>query len=490
MSSIVVSTLLIAVASVVAGPQEKPQTRVPSVEKAEPSPPDSPPSADEKDERQKASEKVEKLIAAYDLKPRPLTPIPDDPPPHEGALIDLPWVVEPPDLIIVEVLEALPGRPISGERLVRPDGTINIGFYGDIHVRGLTLPQIKVAILKRLRNHLADETLGLISSPESEAYGFPPESYPPRARKSAIPDLDEGRNPFDKLDEPRPSPDRPNATKTRSSMRPEFRGHVPVRRVRSRGTRVDSQELDLPPKEQTPVKIEGLGKGGVTITIEIDGQSRPVAEPVQEVSPPLVDYKGPWRVIPPEESGRVFVDITAYNSKNYYILGDVLVPGKLPWTGNETVLDALQYANGLLPTAEPKDIRLIRPGRGGKPAKVYKIDLEAIQDKGDVRPNYQLFPGDRLIVGRNEVVKKTVEIDRLTYPIEAIAGSIQRIANSIRAVQTINQADTDEIMKELVDFWAKEISRKGDVKLDEATLREALLQKRKAAPAPEPKKQP
>ncbi|MGP0065032.1 MAG: polysaccharide biosynthesis/export family protein [Isosphaeraceae bacterium] len=195
-------------------------------------------------------------------------------------------------------------------------------------------------------------------------------------------------------------------------------------------------------------------------------------------------------MIPPEESGRVFVDITAYNSKNYYILGDVLVPGKLPWTGNETVLDALQYANGLLPTAEPKDIRLIRPGRGGKPAKVYKIDLEAIQDKGDVRPNYQLFPGDRLIVGRNEVVKKTVEIDRLTYPIEAIAGSIQRIANSIRAVQTINQADTDEIMKELVDFWAKEISRKGDVKLDEATLREALLQKRKAAPAPEPKKQP
>ena len=27
--------------------------------------------------------------------------------------------------------------------------------------------------------------------------------------------------------------------------------------------------------------------------------------------------------------------------------------------------------------------------------------------------NYQIFPGDRLIVGRNEVVKKTVEIDRL-----------------------------------------------------------------------------
>ena len=54
-----------------------------------------------------------------------------------------PLVVEPPDMIVVEVLEALPGRPISGERLVRPDGTISLGFYGDVHVAGLTLPEIK-----------------------------------------------------------------------------------------------------------------------------------------------------------------------------------------------------------------------------------------------------------------------------------------------------------------------------------------------------------
>ena len=52
----------------------------------------------------------------------PLPTIPDDPPPHEGAMISLPHVIEPPDLVIIEVLEALPGRPISGERLVRPDG--------------------------------------------------------------------------------------------------------------------------------------------------------------------------------------------------------------------------------------------------------------------------------------------------------------------------------------------------------------------------------
>ena len=38
-------------------------------------------------------------------------------PPHEGAMFDLPYVAAPPDVIRVEVLQTLPGRPISGERL-------------------------------------------------------------------------------------------------------------------------------------------------------------------------------------------------------------------------------------------------------------------------------------------------------------------------------------------------------------------------------------
>ena len=42
--------------------------------------------------------------------------------------------VEPPDLITIEVLEALPGRPISGERLILPAGMISLGFYGELYV--------------------------------------------------------------------------------------------------------------------------------------------------------------------------------------------------------------------------------------------------------------------------------------------------------------------------------------------------------------------
>ena len=53
----------------------------------------------------KRSVLIHKMIADYDLTPHPSPTIPDNPPPREGALFNLPYVVEPPDLILVEVLE-------------------------------------------------------------------------------------------------------------------------------------------------------------------------------------------------------------------------------------------------------------------------------------------------------------------------------------------------------------------------------------------------
>src|SRR5262249_61167301 len=167
--------------------------------------------------------------------------------PREFTKVSMPdYVIEPPDLLIVEVLEALPGRPVSGERLVRPDGKISLGFYGEVYVAGLTIPEVKEKIILHLRKYVSDETLGIL-------------------------------------------------------------------------------ELD----EEDQVKVDSNGK------------------PI-----PIKDLR---------DSDRVFVDVTAYNSKNYYVLGDVLVPGKLPITGNETVLDALNYAGGVLSTAAPPKLPLGRP---------------------------------------------------------------------------------------------------------------------------------
>ncbi len=83
-------------------------------------------------------------------------------PEPEKIALPPPQKIKPGDWLVVEVLEALPGRPISGVRIVRPDGTISLGFYGDIQVAGLDRNQIKVKVVNYLRKFLKDEVLGLM----------------------------------------------------------------------------------------------------------------------------------------------------------------------------------------------------------------------------------------------------------------------------------------------------------------------------------------
>ncbi len=82
--------------------------------------------------------------------------------PREGAMRISPvYKVEPSDVLVVEVLEALPGRPIKGKHLIRPDGKISLGFYDEVSVAGLNLMQVKEKIVTHLREYLTDRALGL-----------------------------------------------------------------------------------------------------------------------------------------------------------------------------------------------------------------------------------------------------------------------------------------------------------------------------------------
>jgi polysaccharide export outer membrane protein len=246
--------------------------------------------------------------------------------PREFQKVSMPdYVVEPPDLLLVEVLDALPGRPISGERLVRPDGKITLGFYGDVYVAGLTLPEVKEKIILHLRKYISDETLGLIDVEESEQEQGP-------------------------LDKPKP--------------------------------------------------------------------------------PKLID---------PKDSARVFVDVTAYNSKNYYVLGDVAVTGRFPITGNETVLDAINFAGGLLPTAASQNVRLVRPAPPGACCEqVLPVNLAAISNGGDPTTNYQLMPGDRIVVYRDPIVRLTILIDRLAAPFQTVLGTTLQYSFTARSLRLLS----------------------------------------------------
>jgi hypothetical protein len=77
--------------------------------------------------------------------------------------------IKPNDLLTIEVLEALPGRPITGDRPVHPDGTIDLGYYGSIYVAGLTADEAREEVVIHLREYLSDDLLGLVVRDEEGA---------------------------------------------------------------------------------------------------------------------------------------------------------------------------------------------------------------------------------------------------------------------------------------------------------------------------------
>jgi polysaccharide export outer membrane protein len=79
--------------------------------------------------------------------PHPFGGPPGPPTPTELKKVLMPpYVIEPPDILLVESNQGLRDQPIRGQHLVRPDGTIGIGIYGSVRVAGLTLEQARAAV--------------------------------------------------------------------------------------------------------------------------------------------------------------------------------------------------------------------------------------------------------------------------------------------------------------------------------------------------------
>jgi polysaccharide export outer membrane protein len=77
--------------------------------------------------------------------------------PREGAKVSLPpYVIEPPDILLIETTQGLPDQRIRGQHLVRPDGTVNLGIYGSTLVGGLTIDQAKEVIGRQLAVRIKD----------------------------------------------------------------------------------------------------------------------------------------------------------------------------------------------------------------------------------------------------------------------------------------------------------------------------------------------
>ena len=285
--------------------------------------------------------------------------------PRELSKVPLPhYVIEPPDILIIDTLRAVPKppyliqpldaiaiqaseviktEPIVGIYTVDPDGTVNLGpKYGTVKVAGLSIEKAREAIINYLRESgfkTADATVAIAQSRAMQVI---------RGEHLVRPDGTVGLGVY---------------------------GSVPV----------------------------------VGLTLE---------EARQTIEAYLSQFL---------EAPEVSVDVYAYNSKFYYVVTDGGGYGEGVYsfasTGNETVLDAMAKINGLPIVACKHRIWVARPDAacpGG--CRTLPVDWNAVVRCGDPRTNYQVLPNDRIYVQAEPVITLDTALARMISPIERILG--------------------------------------------------------------------
>ena len=98
---------------------------------------------------------------------------------------------------------------------------------------------------------------------------------------------------------------------------------------------------------------------------------------------------------------KVAVDLFAFNSKVFYVVFSNRLQ-RLPFTGSETVLDAMSQLNFNIDGIE--SISISRPAPATSKARTLQVHWKEIL-QGDDTTNYQILPGDRVFI---EFVQKSV----------------------------------------------------------------------------------
>ena len=252
-----------------------------------------------------------------------------------------PYRVEPLDVLLIAVPSALPDQPIAGPYTVTPDGTVNLGFgYGAFRVVGMTLDQAAAAIKAGLRLNNPQVSVALA----------------------------------------------------------QFRAIQQVR-----GEHIVGQDGTISLGSYGCVNVTGLTLSQAKCEIE-----RHLARWLQD---PLISVGvGGY-------NSKVYYVITDGGGFGQQVF-------RLPITGNETVLDAISMIGGLPPVSSKRNIWLARPTPAGHGCyEILPVNWEAITEAGSTETNWQLFPGDRVYVKADCWISLDNQLSKVLTPVERLLGA-------------------------------------------------------------------
>jgi len=186
-----------------------------------------------------------------------------------------------------------------------------------------------------------------------------------------------------------------------------------------------AKKLRLGPAEGLPRELDsaplleylvGAGDGLLAVPVNLDSPARVPSDLVVQpdgtidlgqygvmrvAGMPVSQVEGEVnRQVAGQTPGAGFIDVRLVNreSKKFYVAGEINAPGSFPFTGEETVMDAVTAAGGLTDEASRWNVILSRPTSPEGCRIILAVNYVDILQLGDTTTNYKLLPGDRVYV--------------------------------------------------------------------------------------------
>lgn len=131
----------------------------------------------------------------------------------------------------------------------------------------------------------------------------------------------------------------------------------------------------------------------------------------------------------------VQVEVVGFNSKFYYMAGETAM-GPKPYTGKDTVLDAVLRA-GIPRSAWPEKLVVLRPNEEEQLIKRMSLNFRDMIEKGDLRYNAVLEEGDIVFMPINPLAAIGVAVQNLLAPVQPIITGISTPARAGAAVSGV-----------------------------------------------------
>ncbi|MBM3307182.1 MAG: polysaccharide biosynthesis/export family protein [Candidatus Eisenbacteria bacterium] len=132
-----------------------------------------------------------------------------------------------------------------------------------------------------------------------------------------------------------------------------------------------------------------------TITLPLAGDLKAVEKTTEELAADIREHMSPYLIDP-----AVSVVVKELGARPVFVIGEVRSPGRVASTEPLTVTRAIAAVGGLLPTAQPRSIMILRSEGVAEPT-AYKVDLTLVLSGKDLTHDVELVPNDVVYVSQS-----------------------------------------------------------------------------------------